>query len=83
MPQKKSKKKPAKSAVKRTRTAAKTSPPAKAAKATAKPNSESKAAARPTGLAEGVIAPDFRLPRDGGAAVSQRHLARANHLVNF
>ncbi len=99
---KKSKKKPAKSAVKRAKAAAKTAPRGKPAKA--KPSAKSttrsqdqsrprpkaaaganpKAGARPApGLAEGAQAPNFRLPRDGGSAVSLTDFAGENLVIYF
>ena len=99
MIKKKPKKKPAKSVAKRAKAAAKTksgatrrvtsskapsqakSPPK--AKASAKPKADSKAAARTTGLAEGVPAPDFHLPRDGGEAVSLADFAGEKLVIYF
>src|SRR5438270_5662070 len=98
MPQKKSKKKPARSAPQRTKATTKTKvaaapqkggaasrskPQAKAAKATTKPKAESKPVSRPSGLAEGARAPDFRLPRDGGEAVSLADFAGEKLVVYF
>jgi len=102
MLQKKSKKKPAKSALKRTKSTAKTrprtkaaattskasatkqsKPAARAAKIATKPKTESKPASRPGGLAEGSRAPDFRLPRDGGNAVSLSDFAGEKLVVYF
>ena len=102
MPQKKSKKKPAKSALKRSKSTAKTKPrtnaaattskasatkqskpTAKASKITTKPKTESKPAARSGGLAEGARAPDFRLRRDGGNAISLADFAGEKLVVYF
>jgi peroxiredoxin Q/BCP len=100
MIKKKSKKKPAKSAVKRARATAKAAPRATRAKAGLKPGSTAKApssprpkaaaAAKPKteakaapGLAEGARAPDFRLPRDGGSAVSLADFAGEKLVIYF
>jgi peroxiredoxin Q/BCP len=53
------------------------------AKALAKPKADSKAAARTGGLAEGVRAPDFHLPRDGGDAVSLADFAGEKLVIYF
>ncbi len=51
-------------------------------KASTKPNADSKAV-RATGLAEGAPAPDFRLPRDGGDAVSLADFADEKLVIYF
>lgn len=66
-----------------TKKAAAKSPAAKTAatKAAAKPATKS-AATKPAGLAEGSVAPDFRLPRDGGGEISRADFA-GHKLVLF
>lgn len=102
MIKKKSKKKPAKSATKRAKPAAKTGTAAKRAKAELKPKSTGRAqassrprtkaaaAAKPkagatpaASLAEGARAPDFRLPRDGGGAISLADFAGEKLVIYF
>ena len=58
-------------------------PQAKAAKVMTKPKSESKSADRPHGLAEGARAPNFKLPRDGGDAVSLGDFAGKKLVIYF
>lgn len=94
MIKKKSKKKPAKSAAKRTKARGKKAPPKaaaaarsrpapKAAKAAAKPKLDSTSSGRPGGVAEGARAPDFELPRDGGQSVSLADFAGEKLVIYF
>lgn len=67
-----------------TKKAAAKSPATKTAatKAAAKPATKS-AATKPAGLAEGSVAPDFRLPRDGGGEISRADFAGRKLVLFF